>query len=40
MELNLRIETRTGDTPQNRRARQRETPPQILLTTPESSPCC
>jgi ATP-dependent Lhr-like helicase len=34
--LDLRIETRTGDTPQNRRARQRETPPQILLTTPES----
>ncbi|MCK8785104.1 ligase-associated DNA damage response DEXH box helicase [Roseomonas sp. NAR14] len=36
MGLGLRIETRTGDTPQNRRARQRETPPQILLTTPES----
>jgi ATP-dependent Lhr-like helicase len=36
MGLPLRIETRTGDTPQNRRARQREMPPQILLTTPES----
>jgi len=36
MRLGLRIETRTGDTPQNRRARQRETPPHILLTTPES----
>ncbi|MBP0492713.1 ligase-associated DNA damage response DEXH box helicase [Roseomonas indoligenes] len=36
MDLPIRIETRTGDTPQNRRARQRETPPQILLTTPES----
>lgn len=34
--LDLRIETRTGDTPPNRRARQREAPPQILLTTPES----
>ncbi|MCQ4161487.1 ligase-associated DNA damage response DEXH box helicase [Roseomonas sp. GC11] len=34
--LDLRIETRTGDTPPNRRARQRERPPQILLTTPES----
>jgi ATP-dependent Lhr-like helicase len=34
--LDLRIETRTGDTPQNRRARQRQAPPQILLTTPES----
>lgn len=36
MGLPIRIETRTGDTPQNRRARQRETPPDILLTTPES----
>jgi ATP-dependent Lhr-like helicase len=36
MGLPIRIETRTGDTPANRRARQRETPPQILLTTPES----
>ena len=30
------IETRTGDTPANRRARQRAEPPNILLTTPES----
>ena len=34
--LPIRIETRTGDTPANRRARQRTAPPQILLTTPES----
>jgi len=36
MALPIRIETRTGDTPANRRARQREMPPQMLLTTPES----
>jgi len=36
MGLSIRIETRTGDTPANRRARQREDPPHILLTTPES----
>ncbi|GGC56167.1 DNA ligase-associated DEXH box helicase [Siccirubricoccus deserti] len=36
MGLPIRIETRTGDTPQNRRSRQREDPPHILLTTPES----
>lgn len=36
MALGIRIETRTGDTPQNRRQRQKEAPPQILLTTPES----
>ncbi|MGG5807768.1 ligase-associated DNA damage response DEXH box helicase [Falsiroseomonas sp. CW058] len=36
MGLPVRIETRTGDTPANRRARQRADPPQILLTTPES----
>ena len=36
MGLPIRIETRTGDTPANRRARQREDPPNILLTTPES----
>ena len=35
MGLNLRIETRTGDTPQSRRARQRASPPDMLLTTPE-----
>ena len=33
--LAVRIETRTGDTPQNRRRRQRARPPDILLTTPE-----
>ncbi|MFW5834620.1 MAG: ligase-associated DNA damage response DEXH box helicase, partial [Pseudomonadota bacterium] len=36
MALDVRIETRTGDTPQNRRQRQRQRPPHILLTTPES----
>ena len=36
MGLDIRIETRTGDTPANRRQRQKENPPQILLTTPES----
>ena len=34
--LAVRAETRTGDTPQNRRLRQRTAPPDILLTTPES----
>ena len=36
MGLDLRIETRSGDTPSDRKARQRARPPQILLTTPES----
>ena len=36
MGLPIRIETRTGDTPSNRKARQRVRPPHILLTTPES----
>ena len=35
MQLNLTLETRTGDTPQSRRQRQRAKPPDILLTTPE-----
>ena len=35
MGLNLRIETRTGDTPASKRTRQRQSPPDILLTTPE-----
>ena len=35
MELDIRIETRTGDTPPSKRQRQREKPPDILLTTPE-----
>jgi ATP-dependent helicase Lhr and Lhr-like helicase len=33
--LPVRIETRTGDTPAHKRARQIERPPDILLTTPE-----
>ncbi len=36
MDLPIRVETRTGDTPSDRKARQRVKPPQILLTTPES----
>jgi ATP-dependent Lhr-like helicase len=36
MDLPIRVETRTGDTPSDRKARQRVRPPQILLTTPES----
>ena len=36
MGLSISVETRTGDTPQSKRARQRGTPPHILLTTPES----
>src|SRR3546814_16063218 len=34
--LGIRVETRTGDTPHARKARQRIMPPQMLLTTPES----
>ncbi len=33
--LAIKVETRTGDTPVSRRARQRRYPPDILLTTPE-----
>jgi ATP-dependent helicase Lhr and Lhr-like helicase len=36
MALDIRVETRTGDTPSDRKKRQREKPPHILLTTPES----
>ena len=36
MNLDIRVETRSGDTPSNRKARQRVRPPHILLTTPES----
>ncbi|ANC88376.1 DNA ligase-associated DEXH box helicase [Sphingomonas sp. NIC1] len=36
MGVDIRVETRTGDTPSDRKARQRVKPPQILLTTPES----
>ncbi len=35
MGLSVRIEGRTGDTPHARRKRQKERPPDILLTTPE-----
>jgi ATP-dependent Lhr-like helicase len=35
MGLNVRLETRTGDTPASKRQRQRRYPPDILLTTPE-----
>lgn len=34
--LEIRVETRTGDTPSDRKARQRTKPPHVLLTTPES----
>jgi len=36
MGLPIRVETRTGDTPYNRKVRQRQRPPHMLLTTPES----
>ncbi len=36
MGLDIRIETRSGDTPSDRKRRQRDKPPHILLTTPES----
>ena len=36
MNLPIRVETRTGDTPSDRKTRQRLRPPQMLLTTPES----
>ncbi len=36
MGLPVRAETRTGDTPHERRQRQRARPPQLLMTTPES----
>jgi ATP-dependent Lhr-like helicase len=35
MGLDVRLETRTGDTPAHKRQRQRAHPPDILLTTPE-----
>ncbi len=34
--LPIRVETRSGDTPSDRKKRQRVTPPHVLLTTPES----
>ena len=36
MGLDIRVETRSGDTPSDRKARQRARPPHVLLTTPES----
>ena len=36
MGLPLRVETRSGDTPADRKKRQRTKPPHVLLTTPES----
>ena len=36
MGLAVTAETRTGDTPQGKRLRQRSRPPNLLLTTPES----
>ena len=36
MDLPYTYETRTGDTPQSRRQRQKTKPPDILMTTPES----
>lgn len=35
MDLPVTVETRTGDTPAHKRQRQKERPPDILLTTPE-----
>jgi ATP-dependent Lhr-like helicase len=33
--LNIHVESRTGDTKQSKKQRQRENPPDVLLTTPE-----
>lgn len=35
MKLPVTVETRTGDTPHSKRQRQRQKPPDILITTPE-----
>ena len=35
LDLPIRCESRTGDTPVHRKARQRQNPPDMLLTTPE-----
>ena len=35
MALQITLETRTGDTPLHKRARQKTSPPDLLLTTPE-----
>jgi ATP-dependent Lhr-like helicase len=34
--LPIKVETRSGDTPSDRKARQRARPPHVLMTTPES----
>ncbi|WP_022728154.1 ligase-associated DNA damage response DEXH box helicase [Fodinicurvata sediminis] len=36
LKLDITVETRSGDTPQGKKLRQRSRPPQLLLTTPES----
>ena len=36
MALDIRVEARSGDTPSDRKRRQRARPPHVLLTTPES----
>jgi ATP-dependent helicase Lhr and Lhr-like helicase len=36
LRLPISLETRTGDTPAHKRQRQREHPPHLLMTTPES----
>jgi ATP-dependent helicase Lhr and Lhr-like helicase len=36
MDVPIKVESRTGDTPSDRKARQRVKPPHMLLTTPES----
>jgi len=36
MQLPIRAETRTGDTPSSKKQRQRAKPPHMLMTTPES----
>jgi len=36
LDLPMRVEVRSGDTPSDRKARQRANPPHVLLTTPES----
>ena len=36
MGLNIRVETRTGDTKQSKKNNQKHNPPNFLMTTPES----